>query len=233
MGFGFRKSFGRGPFRFTFSPGGVSTSFGIRGARITKGPRGTFVTVSSHGVYYRHRLDSPRQPLPAPPVSEPELGAQLDSVFHVPLAELFSSTSNELLQRLNANASTTNPAIFVSLLSGGLTLYALAYSSLPSFVAAILIATFAAFVSKRFKDAHTEGVHFSLDDATAAKYKAIRTAISALQSCSAVWVLNTTSSTSDLKRNAGAGTLVTRKTASIGQLSPTPRRSFRTQTVKG
>ena len=37
MSFGFRKSFSTGPFRFTFSKSGVSTSFGVRGARVTTG----------------------------------------------------------------------------------------------------------------------------------------------------------------------------------------------------
>jgi len=74
MGFGFRKSFGSGPFRFTVSPRGVSSSFGVLGARITAGPRGTFVTISSHGVYYRHKIDapSPQQPSPAKPAQQYE-----------------------------------------------------------------------------------------------------------------------------------------------------------------
>lgn len=95
MGFGFRKSFSSGPFRFTVSPRGVSSSFGIRGARITAGPRGTFVTISSHGAYYRHRIDSPASRASAPgspkqPASSGQEFVQspLDSVFQVPVSEI-------------------------------------------------------------------------------------------------------------------------------------------------
>lgn len=61
MGFRFRKSFGRGPFRVTVSKSGISTSVGVRGARITKGPRGTHATVGlpGSGVSYTERIDAP------------------------------------------------------------------------------------------------------------------------------------------------------------------------------
>jgi hypothetical protein len=59
MGFRFRKSFGRGPFRVTISPTGVSTSVGVKGARVTSGPRGTRLTVGGGGISYSERLKAP------------------------------------------------------------------------------------------------------------------------------------------------------------------------------
>ena len=41
MGFRFRKSYKWGPFRFTASKSGISTSVGVKGARITRTARGT------------------------------------------------------------------------------------------------------------------------------------------------------------------------------------------------
>jgi hypothetical protein len=48
MGFRFRKSIGKGPFRMTFSKSGISTSFGVKGARITKKSNGN--TMSTIGI---------------------------------------------------------------------------------------------------------------------------------------------------------------------------------------
>ncbi len=41
MGFRFRKSYKWGPFRFTASKSGISTSVGVKGARVTRTARGT------------------------------------------------------------------------------------------------------------------------------------------------------------------------------------------------
>ena len=55
MGFRFRKSFGKGPFRVTFSKSGVGYSFGGKGARVTKkaggGTRNT-LSVPGTGISY-------------------------------------------------------------------------------------------------------------------------------------------------------------------------------------
>ena len=229
MGFGFRKSFGSGPFRFTVSPRGVSSSFGIRGARITAGPRGTFVTISSHGAYYRHRIDTPTsrvssQESPKQPGSSSQEFVQppLDSVFQVPVAELAASNQTELLTKLNQNVSATNPGIILLVLSG---LFLFMVPSSPVAASVLILAGLAGaiWVTRRFRAAHTHEIHYSLDADASERYSATQRAICSLRSCSRVWVLNTSTSTSDLKRNAGAGTLITRKSASIGAL---PTRGF-------
>src|ERR1700740_3114789 len=56
MGFYFRKSIGKGPFRINFSKSGVSYSAGVKGARINFSNRGTYVSLGSHGVYYRKKI---------------------------------------------------------------------------------------------------------------------------------------------------------------------------------
>ena len=55
MGFRFRKSFGKGPFRITFSKSGISSSFGGKGARITKKANGnisTTIGIPGSGISY-------------------------------------------------------------------------------------------------------------------------------------------------------------------------------------
>src|ERR1017187_8010345 len=74
VGYFFRRSARIGPFRLNFSKSGIGASVGVKGARLTMTPRGTtYVTVGSHGYYYRETL--PRlggvQTHPSPPVSLP------------------------------------------------------------------------------------------------------------------------------------------------------------------
>jgi hypothetical protein len=75
MGFYFRKSFGKGPFRINFSKSGISYSAGIKGARVNFSNRGTYVNFGSHGIYNRKKIlgfgqkDSPQNPVDNLPVS--------------------------------------------------------------------------------------------------------------------------------------------------------------------
>jgi hypothetical protein len=59
MGWSFRKSKSFGPFRFTLTKSGITTSFGVKGARVSFGKRGTFVNLGANGIYYRQRIDRP------------------------------------------------------------------------------------------------------------------------------------------------------------------------------
>lgn len=55
MGFRFRKSFGKGPFRINISKSGIGYSVGVKGARITKtakGARRTTLSISGTGLSY-------------------------------------------------------------------------------------------------------------------------------------------------------------------------------------
>jgi hypothetical protein len=219
MGFGFRKTFNSGPFRFTVSPGGVSSSFGVRGARITSGPRGTFVTVSSHGAYYRHRIDGnearvPGQDIPTQQVEE----GPVDSVFQVPVSELVASNQSELVTKLNENISATNPGNILFVVSWFLIFAVPSYPTTAFFLMALgMVSAF--IVSKKFKATHTHQIHYSLDSEATERFAATQNALAMLASCHRIWVLNTSSSTADFKRNAGAHTLITRRSASVGTLA--------------
>lgn len=224
MSFFFRKSFSSGPFRFTVSKRGLSSSFGVRGARVTAGPRGTFVTLSSHGMYYRRRIDRPSSRSAPMPLQQQTAEAEpMDSVFHVPTSELAASDQNELVKTLNDNAYTVNPGAIL-IVASLTSLFLL--GSYPSVGVTILLlgACLGIFVSGRFREAHTHEIHYSLDQAASARYRAIQDGVGRLASCSRVWVLNTSAHTSDQKRNAGAGVLITRKPASAGNI---PTKGFR------
>lgn len=217
MGFGFRKTFSSGPFRFTISRGSVSSSFGVRGARITAGPSGTFITVSSHGAFYRHRI-APRNDLGSKSnLAQGSDQPDLDSVFQVPSHELTASNQGELITKLNESASATNPGTFILALS------LLAILLLPSYPILGAICIFSGLLLglmlfQHFESIHTHEVHYSLEPQVAKRFAATQIALSALSSCSGLWVLNTQLATADFKRNAGATTLITRKPVSVGRI---------------
>ena len=127
MGYFFRKSLSFGPIRLNLSKSGVGASIGVKGARLTMRPRGTtYITVGSHGFYYREALShvgdgsagSSASPGTAP-VAPPA-----DDIVTADVSDLVDSSSEALLGRLNERAQMFNPAwvlyaIAAALLVGG------------------------------------------------------------------------------------------------------------------
>src|SRR5579863_4151347 len=115
MGFFFRRNTSVGPFRLNFSRSGIGASVGVKGARLTLTPRGTtYVTVGSHGFYYRetlsHRDDIPRDHPADPPPSRPYGGSTDDGIATAGSMDLADSSSERLIQQLNERANMFNPA---------------------------------------------------------------------------------------------------------------------------
>src|SRR5712691_3553593 len=100
MGFFFRRSTRVGPFRLNFSRSGIGASVGVKGARLTMTPRGTtYVTVGSHGFYYRETLssrDDIRRVHPTAPTPATE-----DTIASAGSLDLLDSSSEHLIQQLN------------------------------------------------------------------------------------------------------------------------------------
>jgi hypothetical protein len=242
----FRKS-ARLPlgFRLNASKSGLGFSWGFRGFRIGRDAKGrtvrtlsipgtgvfnrqvistarsraTFVTVNSRGVGYQQRTENLEPDLE--PQSEMHL--QRDSVFHVPLSELAASNQSEFVARLNDNVSAFNLGPVLIALSVFALL--LAFSNfILGIVLFFLGLGLGIFVSKRFAESHTEEINFSLDQDSAEHFRARQQALSVLTSCARIWVVNTSASNVDAKRNAGARTLITRGPAAVGNL---PTRGFK------
>lgn len=73
MGFRYRKSVNVGPFRFTASKSGISTSFGGKGARITKMANGrTRTTLSVPGTGISYVSESGTKKRRAAPTQKPQ-----------------------------------------------------------------------------------------------------------------------------------------------------------------
>src|SRR5260370_410685 len=112
MGFFFRRSTRFGPFRLNFSKSGIGASVGVKGARLTLTPRGTtYVTVGSHGFYYREALshrDDIRQVHPSIP--QPHPGSTEDTIPTAGSRDLVDSSGERLIEQLNERANMFNPA---------------------------------------------------------------------------------------------------------------------------
>jgi hypothetical protein len=104
MGYFFRRSTRLGPFRLNFSKSGIGVSVGVKGARLTMTPRGTtYVTVGSHGFYYRETLSGHGQsqgPSSDPRVVDPQAGPLPDEIATASVAAFADSSSERLLQQL-------------------------------------------------------------------------------------------------------------------------------------
>src|SRR5580658_9908479 len=114
MGFFFRRSTRVGPFRLNFSRAGIGASVGVKGARLTMTPRGTtYVTVGSHGFYYRETLsrrgDGGQVPQPNRP-EQPQVSSAEDTIATAASLDLVDSSSERLVQQLNERANMLNPA---------------------------------------------------------------------------------------------------------------------------
>jgi hypothetical protein len=115
MGLFFRRSTRVGPFRLNFSRSGVGASVGVKGARVTVTPRGTtYVTVGSHGLYYRKTLSNRGGPRPAhpsgPTPSYPPVDLTKGVIASAGSSEFVDSSSEHLIQQLNERANMFNPA---------------------------------------------------------------------------------------------------------------------------
>src|SRR5580693_5083745 len=104
MGYFFRKSLNFGPVRLNLSKSGVGASVGVKGARVTMTPRGTtYITVGSHGFYYREAVSQGSGTYPGPPPSPPaDPGTPpADDIVTADVSDLVDSSSEALIARLN------------------------------------------------------------------------------------------------------------------------------------
>ncbi len=104
MAWGFRRSRKVGPFRFTLSKSGLSTSVGGKGLRVSSGPRGVYVTSSAGGFYYRQRLgggEPPRQPAQAAPRYTREVQGAVEHIVSAPVDALTDLTQKDFVTSLN------------------------------------------------------------------------------------------------------------------------------------
>jgi hypothetical protein len=231
MAYFFRKSATFGPFRLNFSKSGIGASVGIRGARLTLSSRGTtYVTVGSHGFYYRETLSTrgERSPRHAPTPSRVGGITSPDEITTADTSDLVDSSSERLIQQLNERARKSNPAVILYCLAGLLFLYGLAspegslFARMPAIplLAALGLLIVGGALHQRNAQLRVSRLFYELGGAEQQKYSAVQQALTYLVQCNRLWRIEARSATVDWKRNAGASHLVRRTPISAGNLLP-------------
>jgi hypothetical protein len=191
-------------------------------------PRGTtYVTVGSHGFYYRETLSQHRGS-PAPPaatVPEPVAARPSDEIVSADVSDLVDSSTEQLVQRLNERARQWNPATLIYGASAALFLWGgvlfedadLTQSGAPFalIMAAVALLVVGIWVHKNNTERRLTRLFYELDGAEAEHYKLVQQAVELLSRSQRIWRIAGEAATSDWKRNAGASSLVRRTTVTV------------------
>lgn len=198
-------------------------------------PRGTtYVTIGSHGFYYRETLssrDDIRRVHPIAPIAaKPQAGSIKDTIASAGSFGLVDSSCERLVQHLNERANRSNPA-WILYIAALMSLAGLAMlpdvprlPNLPE-VTLPLLAALGLFIAgviapKKNAEKRKFRLFYELDEAEQQKHNVVQQSLGQLSKCHRVWRIETQSETSDWKRNAGASSLVQRAVISVGNLSP-------------
>jgi len=215
---------------------------GVRGARLTMRPRGTtYVTVGSHGFYYRETLSQRRgsSPPPAATVPEPVATPQSDEIVTADVSDLVDSSTEQLVQRLNERARQWNPATLIYGASAALFLWGgvlfgdadLTKSGAPFalMMAAVALLVVGIWVHKNNNEGRLTRLFYELDGAEAEHYNLVQQAVELLSKSQRIWRIEGEAATSDWKRNAGASSLVRRTAVTVtGDAPPRVRANVST-----
>ena len=223
MGFFFRKAVRYGPVRFNFSKSGIGASIGVKGFRVTAPARGTtYVTVGSHGFYYRQPLSvrpGTRSGTPHPesqpsPASPNPPGAVPTADVH----QLVECSGADVVTQLNQRSRAHNPAWWIYALATMLAFVSLGTANSFWLLVTVALIIVGGLLHHRSNDQRMTRLSYELSDSEVAKFNVTKQALIALRSAHMLWRVETQVYTSDRKRNAGASTLLNRSTVQVGKL---------------
>lgn len=234
MAFYIRKSLRFGPLRFNLSKSGVGVSAGVKGFRIGASPRGNYVHMGRGGLYYRASLSSPARssrneapvPRPAPhrvepPALSPAGDVAMREIDSESAARIVDSSSQALVQELREKHKKIRSAR-LGLVAGGIfTVLGLA-APRPGFGIAVFLLSVALYVVLRVYDARrkTTVIFYDLADESADLFRRLHDAFAYLSDAKKLWHIPSEGKVRDAKYHAGANTLVTRNTISVGFANP-------------
>lgn len=185
--------------------------------------RGTYVRLGRGGIYYQKYLNtsakgaSSLQPLPLPIVE-----ATLTPVTTADASALSDSSAAELLTEIQEKNSKTELAPIIAI-GSALVIIALLILAVPLWACGVfaVIAAAVHFQAQRF-DVKRKGMflRYDLDKEVTANLMGLLSACSSLSNASALWRLTAKDTCLAPKYNAGAGTLIDRKRASISVKAP-------------
>lgn len=229
MGFYFRKSIKVGPLKFNLSKSGIGVSTGVKGFRVGTGPRGNYVHMGRGGLYYRvtvpsdathtSRLNSnSNHNTPAATAPDTPLMHELESGS---IDQMQPSSANSLLSEINRKRQLPSyartaiaasiSAILLSVISGfaGLAMLLLLTSGPLYF-----------YINLRDKLRKTTVLIYDLSDEALTRYQKFYEAFELFATMSAAWHVESAGRVSDIKRNAGATTVLRNQPITIQGIQP-------------
>lgn len=220
MGVYFRRRVSFGPFALNFSTKGVGISTGVKGARLSIGPTGTFVHLGRGGFYYREKIggfqNGHHKVKEISEVLEPEKIESAD------IKNFQNSSSDKLLREIrekNALIKYSTVSLICSII-----LFIVGWNTNYSIwllwsIAIASILSYSYFFNKDVKR-KTVTVIYELDKEIKEPYLKMNNGFHALTKSHRIWRIETKENTDDWKRNAGASSIVNRKTFQINKELP-------------
>ena len=234
MGFYIRKSVRLGPVRFNLSKSGIGASVGVTGLRIGSSPRGNYVHMGRGGFYYRALLPSSRTRPPdfsaSPPAPSPEKAQRLDALTEIEsgsVLNMVEGSSEGLIAELNEKQKKWRlwPWLLAASVLGipQLTNFGVSEALWPVLMLIGLVATLVVAHLDTLR--RTTVLFYDMEPDAERRYQMLHDACDAFAACNGTWHLEAAGATRDQKRNAGASTLVRRKTIRLSKQPPTTLRT--------
>lgn len=222
MGWFFRKSVNVGPVRLNFSKSGVGVSAGVKGARVSVGPKGTYVSVGRGGIYYRQKIGGTSQNNKGTyNYPQVENAHQLEEIKTAEVEKLVESKFQSLLSEINEKTAKPElTIIYVWVLIIGFLALCINLSLPMTLIIMFPLSLGLIPLKKLDKKNKTINLNYELDYEISEKYSALNQALKSLQNCNKVWRIVANGAINDWKRNAGAGNLVNRTSASVINYAP-------------
>ncbi len=228
MGFFFRKSASFGPLRLNLSKSGIGLSAGVKGFRITSSARGlNYYTVGGNGFYYRETLGKPHPhgnrtvPGPVGSTTSPQDAGEFATADP---AQLIASSTERLINDLTDRSQRTNPALLLYGLAALGLIVGLSNAQSSSLIAfswllATLVGGLGSCLHVRHNRERQTVLTYELDGPDSTGHGLAQQAITHLHGCQRMWRILDATETWDSRRNAGAGILITRSSATAGSVS--------------
>ncbi len=221
MPFYFKKSLCFGPVRFNLSKSGIGVSAGIKGFRVGSSPRGNYVHMGRGGLYYRASLskpaNTPRMPN-SPESTAPHLPPSGTDVIMLDVdsgetGRIVDASSRALVEELQAKRCLARYAPAAIVLGLVACLYAAFKEQGPVIVAALILATIAAFILVGLwdKNRKTTVIFYNLVDDAESVYRNVFEAFEFLSTARRIWHIPSRGAVRDRKYHAGANKIVHRE----------------------
>ena len=231
MPFYLRKSVRLGPIRFNLSKSGIGLSGGVTGFRVGVRPNGkSYVHAGRHGLYYRKELGCKKGTNTPSPISPPQ-EIEYAETSHPDAIKYNSATSEELSpqsrKELISKLNQSYKSFRLDYLCGGicliLTLCVLNQNQMAGYISAIVGITTTIAVAIWETKRRTVTISYEFEDGKAVHFNQLINAFNNLAENQNVWALIDSRSVTDsheAKRNAGAGNLINRSDAQVGEGKP-------------